>query len=548
MRLLLALVAALTLLPACAASPPPSALPSRESPDPRALAVDRLFARWARPDSPGCAVAVSEDGRVLHARGYGMADLEHGIALSPGTSFHVASVSKQFTALAVLMLAHEGRLSLDDDVRRHVPEVPAFGGARITLRHLLHHTSGLRDQWSLLRLAGFRPEDVITDADVLDIVSRQQELNFAPGEEHLYSNTGYGLLAIVVQRLTGKPLNDFASARIFGPLGLSGTHFHADHTSLVPGRSYGYERRGGDGYRLRNPPFDTVGASSLHSTPLDLVRWSDALADGRAAGPAVTALMIAPGRLADGTVLPYAAGLQIGSYRGLPTVEHGGADAGFRAEILRFPAQRLAIACTCNIAEARPQELAHSIADIYLEGRLAPRPEAPSMAADPARAGTYYNPRREEILRVEHRDNQLSITGVPLAPLAEGRFRLGTTEIAFRANGPRVTLERTPQGLPTVGYERVDPPHPTAADLAPIAGVYESPELDARYTLTVTGDTLSVRPPRTPARRLAPVSPDVFADDDGRVIHIVRAADNHVTGFTLSTGRVRRLRFVRRSG
>jgi CubicO group peptidase (beta-lactamase class C family) len=541
MRSFSVLALALALLPACAAAPPP-APPTALAGDARSAAVDGLFARWARPGSPGCSVAVSAGGRVAHARGYGLADLEHDVALSPGTSFHVASVSKQFTAFAVLLLEGEGRLSLDDDIRRHVPEVPTFGGARITLRHLLHHTSGLRDYLGMLRLGGFRPDDVITEADVLDVVARQEALNFPPGAEHLYSNTGYALLALVVRRVTGAPLGAYAAARLFGPLGLAGTHFHADHAALVPGRARGYERGPEDVFHASEPVFDTVGSTGLHSTALDLVRWSDALAAGRAGPSAVSAAMIRPGHLADGTALGYAAGLMVGSYRGLATVDHAGADAGFRAELLRFPAEKLAIAVLCNVAEARPVELARAIADIYLEGRLGPRPEAPAAAPDPARAGLYLDAQRDEVTRVSLRKHELVISGAPLVPLAGDRFRLGNAEVTFRAGA----LVRTVPGQRPVVFDRVTPAHPGAADLAPLAGDYDSPELATRYTLAVAPDGLVVRPRRLGEHRLVPLGADVFVDDDGRVLRVQRGEGGRVTGFTLSTARVRRVRFERR--
>ncbi|MFO0985337.1 MAG: serine hydrolase domain-containing protein, partial [Planctomycetota bacterium] len=198
--------------------------------------VDRLFARFDKPDSPGCAIAVVKDGQVVYEHGYGMANLDDGVPITADTVFHVASVSKQFTSFAVALLADQGKLSLDDDVRRYVPEVPDFG-AKITLRHLMHHTSGLRDQWSLLMLAGWRLEDVITESDILDLISHQRELNFPPGERHLYCNTGYTLLAIVVQRVSGRSLRAFAEDEMFEPLGMTSTHFHDDHRMIVKHRA-----------------------------------------------------------------------------------------------------------------------------------------------------------------------------------------------------------------------------------------------------------------------------------------------------------------------
>jgi CubicO group peptidase (beta-lactamase class C family) len=182
--------------------------------------VDRLFAEWDKPTSPGCALAVMKDGQIIHKRGYGMADLDHDVKITPATVFHAASMSKQFTAAAVLMLVQEGKLSLDDPVKKHVPEIPDFG-APIALHHLLHHTSGLRDQWDLLALAGWRYSlDLITDADVLAVLSRQKTLNFTPGSKHLYSNSGFTLLAQAVKRVSGQSFRSFTGNRLFSPLGM----------------------------------------------------------------------------------------------------------------------------------------------------------------------------------------------------------------------------------------------------------------------------------------------------------------------------------------
>src|SRR5258705_4506707 len=204
--------------------------------------VDEIFARFGKPDSPGCALSVIKDGQIVYKRGYGMSNLEYGIPISPSSIFHIASISKEFTAMAIVMLAQQGKLSLDDDVRKYVPEVPDFG-ERITIRHLIHHTSGLRDQWSLLELAGWREDDVITEGDILDLVSRQKALNFKPGEEHLYSNTGYTLLAVIVKRVSRQSLRDFADAEIFKPLSMTRTHFHDDQSMIVKDRTSAYQPR-----------------------------------------------------------------------------------------------------------------------------------------------------------------------------------------------------------------------------------------------------------------------------------------------------------------
>src|SRR5438067_4056189 len=228
-------------------------------------AVDRVFESWRDTDGPGCAVGVSRDGSVVYERGYGMANLETDTPIRPSSIFHVASVSKQFTAAAIMLLERDGKLSLDDNIRKYLPEIPDYG-IPITIRHLLTHTSGLRDQWDLLAFARGRfEEDRITEADVLDIVSRQTALNFKPGSEYVYSNTGFTLLGVIVKRVTGQSLRDFADERIFNPLGMTRTHFHDAYTMRVPGRTSASAPSSG-GWHVSIPNFDVYGATNLFTT------------------------------------------------------------------------------------------------------------------------------------------------------------------------------------------------------------------------------------------------------------------------------------------
>ena len=302
--------------------------------------VDKVFTKWDSTVSPGCALSVMKDGQIIYKRGYGMADLDHDVPINPETVFHVASVSKQFTAAAISLLAQEPKLSLDDDVRKYIKELPDFG-ATITIRHLIHHTSGLRDQWSLLSLAGWRrSHDLITDDDVLDLMSRQKDLNFKPGEKYLYSNTGYTLLAQIVRRVSGLSLREFTTNRIFKLLDMKSTHFRDDYQETVKHMAYGYrDGRGGNGYRLSVTNYDTVGATSLLTTVEDLAQWDENFYRPRVGGSELVEQQLQRGKLNSGKQLDYAFGLEHGKYRGLYTIDHDGGDAGYRADLLRFPEQ-----------------------------------------------------------------------------------------------------------------------------------------------------------------------------------------------------------------
>jgi CubicO group peptidase (beta-lactamase class C family) len=345
---------------------------------PANAAVDTIFARFG-PATPGCALSVLRAGEVVYARGYGMANLEHDIPITPASVFHVASVSKQFTAMAITMLAQEGRLSLDDDIRKHLPELHDFG-ATITLRHLLHHTSGMRDQWTLFSLAGWRGQDLKTDADVVLLAARQRDLNFQPGAEHLYSNTGYTLLGQVVKRVTGQSLRDWTTDNLFAPLGMQHTHFHDDYNMLVKNRTHGYAPAAG-GYRVSNPAYSTAGATSLFTTVLDMAQWDRNFRDRRVGGGAIDSLHTR-GRLNNGQEISYAFALMHGQHRGLRTVGHSGSDAGYRAQYTRYPDQGLSVVVFCNVSNADPGALARRVAEVYLADRFT---VAATAAGSPAR-------------------------------------------------------------------------------------------------------------------------------------------------------------------
>ena len=340
--------------------------------------VDQLFAAWDRPGSPGASIGIMQDGEIVHTNGYGEAQLEYGVPIMAETVFPVGSVSKQFTAFAVMLLADRGMLSLHDDIRVYLPELHDFGPT-ITIRQLIHHTSGLRTQWDLLSMAGWRLDDVVTQNQVMRLVERQRELNFEPGEEFLYCNTGYTLLAEIVSRVTGTPFPEFMRGEVFEPLGMDHSHFHDDHEMLVPNRAYSYGLAPDGGFRAMVMSIGTFGPGGLFTTVGDALRWMENLHRPRVGGPQVLEFMHQRGVLNSGDTIPYAGGLAIESYRGLPLIGHTGGYAGFTSFIGRFPDQGLAIAVFSNLGSFDPAAMARRVADLYLEGQF---PEVPETAAD----------------------------------------------------------------------------------------------------------------------------------------------------------------------
>lgn len=530
------------------AGAPPDSTPAR---------VDSIFARWDHVNSPGCAVGVSHEGEMVYQRGYGMSNMEHAIAITPHAIFHVASISKQFTAFSILLLEQEGKLSVSDDVRKYIPELPSYGKT-ITIDHLLHHTSGLRDQWDLLGLSDWRDDDLITEEDVMRVVPRQKELNFEPGDEYLYSNTGYTLLAVIVKRVSGKSLRDFADERIFRPLGMTSTHFHDDHTMIVPNRTQAYQPRREGGWAISIPVFDTYGATSLFTTVGDLLKWEHNFADAKVGGRALVAKFTTPGKLNDGMPITYARGVVVDEYRGLRTVGHSGADAGYRADVVRFPDQHLAVAALCNLTNINPSQLTRRVAAVYLGGRMAPvdtgagaRPVAVAQGELARYAGAYWSPRTEEVRRFEARGDTLFIrggAGTALTPVGDGRFVGPGRQVyrfGVRANAVK-ELSIEAEGQKPRVFDHLESFAPSAKQLASYAGRYYSDEIATAYDLVVRGDTLVAVSRRGAEYPLQPLSADIFQSRwSFGTVRFERDGKNRVTAMRVSTGRTRRLKFDR---
>jgi CubicO group peptidase (beta-lactamase class C family) len=327
--------------------------------------VDQLFAQWDRPDSAGCALGVVKDGQLIYRRGYGSANLESDTRISTDSVFYIASTSKQFTAASIMLLVREGKLSLDDDIRTYLPEIPRYSQP-ILVRHLVYQTSGLRDYLELMLYAGRSYEDEFDNADAVRWISMQKALNFEPGSKWEYSNSNYALMAEIVGRVTHSSLRRFAEDNIFKPLGMSHSHFDDDHRQIVKQRVISYEERAPGDLRQLIKSIDAVGDGNLLTTVEDLARWDRNFYDEAVGGKGFTKLMTTPGKLNDGTETRYAAGLMPETYRGVPVVHHAGGFLGFRTQLVRFPEQRMSVICLCNLGSINPVALSWQVADLYL--------------------------------------------------------------------------------------------------------------------------------------------------------------------------------------
>mgnify|MGYP002779651517 FL=1 len=535
--------------------------------DALARRADSVFQRFDRTDSPGCALGVYQDGRLRYARGYGMASLEHGVALTPRSVLDVGSISKQFTAMAILMLQQEGKLSLDDPIRKHVPELPPYAD-RITLRRALSQTSGLRDLYVAMAQTGrtFRGDTV----DALRVITRSAEPNYEPGARYLYTNSGWILAAQIVYRLTGQTLAQFAEARIFAPLGMRDTRYLADAAAVLPNAAEGYAPDTAGGFRLARSTYDgaIVGAGAVHTTIEDFGRWLDNYDAATVGGRDLLTAMTTPTLLTDGTparsgpTQAYALGLNVGTLRGLRVVGHGGSWAGYRGHFLRFPDQRVAVATFCNLTTSGPDSLARKVAGIYLADRMQPDSAAAwsdALAAAPVVAlpaatlaplvGVWRHVERGEVRRTRLAGDTLVELGGErrrLVPLGERRFRAEPgAELRFEGDGPvptRLVVRTTGE---TVTYVRADSAALAPERLAEYAGVYESDEVEATHRWALEKGQLVLYANDRRLGVLEPTYRDGFVRG-GTVIDVVRDRRGRVAGYAVEAGRVRHLRFTRR--
>jgi CubicO group peptidase (beta-lactamase class C family) len=539
---------------------------------PLGATIDPLLAKYSSPQSPGCAVGVYRAGDVLFAKGYGTASLELGVPIDAKTVFDVGSVSKQFTATAIMLLVGDGKLSLDDDVRRYVPDLPDYtrssskkSARAITIRDLLHHTSGLRAYPWLLAVSGFDYPDFVTEDDVRWLVIHQRALNFPTGTEYRYT-TGYFLLSLVVKKVTGTPLATFAKHHIFDPLGMTDTFILEDQAQVIPRRATAYKEEDGR-FVVDRIGRQVTGDGGVQTTLNDLARWDANFYDPKVGGKPWLEAMRARAKLDDGSEVPYGMGLELHGVNGVAVEEHDGEAAGYHASLLRVPSEHAAVAVLCNV-DANPSSLALKVATAIVPKLATPKDSGP--APTPADApitpaelspaiGAYADPVTLEIRTLA---------------LAEGRLELGFAlkggdhrELIARdaqhfsnqagtasyelvlasARGP-ARLLRTANGK-TQTFERFEPVTPSESRLAEYSGRYGSDELPRDMGVVLEGGTLHLAPWGRGARwTLIPVQKDVFTiDSDTGAVRFERDGRGRVSGFTISFLRASGMRWTRRS-
>jgi len=537
---LIALSAASFAVPACFAQQDASELNRK---------VDNIFAEFDKPDSPGCALGVIRDGEFVYKKGYGEGSLELSVPLTSQSVFYMGSVSKQFTAASVVLAAEQGYLSLDDDVRKYVPEIPVYGKP-ITLREMLHHTSGFRDILGLLLLAGRNFEDIHPTPELLDLLSRQKALNYVPGDEYLYSNTNFFLFSVIIKRATGKPLSQFAEENIFKPLGMTHTRFYDDHTVVVPGRVPAYEPLPDGGFRIDwSTNFDKIGDGGLMSSVDDLLLWDRNFYANKLGKGTLLKEMQTRGVLNNGKQIEYALGLFISTYRGLPIVEHGGALFGYRTELLRFPQQKFSVITLCNLGTSSPRHLANQVADLYLDAQLAPNtPTAASAKVDPQPfVGLYRSADSHSVLILSVAEGDLSVYGLRLKPLDATHFTSSEgLDMKFEAHeGKPLRLALYSADSAPQVFEKFQAIEPSSEDLVQYSGEYKSSELQATYHFAVKAGKLTLATNWQEPAALDPIIRDEFGGPFGTTFVFLRDAAGHITGCDLFAGRVRNIAFIK---
>jgi CubicO group peptidase (beta-lactamase class C family) len=532
-------------------------------PDEKTDKVDALFARWDTKDSPGCALAVVQNGRIIYKRGYGMANLELGVPITPQSVFYIGSVSKQFVAACIGLLFLQDKLNLDDDIRKYVPKIPDYE-TPITVQNLIHHTSGLRDYLTLLGIASI-DFGTYHEQDVLELIMRQKELNFRPGDEYLYSNSGYFMLSVIVHRASGKTLREFADEHIFKPLGMKNSRFHDDYTQLIKNRATGYFPAGKGQYKNFISTFDNVGSGGLFTSVEDLFFWDQNFYHHKVGGGELYDLMHTKGTLNSGEQLDYAFAIDIGSYKGLRTVEHGGALGGYRAALTRFPDQSFSVILLANLSSFNPSDLAHKVADIYLADKyLKKKTEEQAQEAKTIelpekelkdKVGLYISMESGASYRIRLVKGKLQFSGMGqklnLAAASKNVFIPtgipSSIKMEFEkpGEGKFMLLHIDQKGRPTQTYQKYERLKPSPGELEEYTGEYYSDELETTFRITLQKDRLRFTHRNAPAAAFTPATKDIFSVGNLRIL-FSRNTGGQIDAFVVNAGRVRNLRFLKK--
>ena len=533
-------------------------------PDSLSKKIDGLFSRWNSPNGPGCAIGIVRNDTLIYAKGYGTANLEYNIPITPETIFHTASVSKQFAAYSIVLLAKQGKLKLDDEIRQYLSWFPDLK-EKITIRHLLNHTSGIRDQWQLLAISGTRLDDVITQEHIIKVLSRQQALNFKPGEQYSYSNSGFTMLAEIVKAVTGQTLRKFTDSAIFKPLGMSATNFHDDYTEIVKNRAYSYERAGNGRFTNSILSYSNAGATSLFTNVIDMAKWISNLYYPKVGTAAEIRQLTQKGILNTGKELTYALGIGVSQYKGWKQYSHSGGDAGYRTFITAFPDLKMGFIVFSNVGDFNPVGKAYELVDLFIHD-TALNALAKTLAIDTSMS-TISNASFTNTFP----GNYLSDAGVQFNfPLRNNRIyweRFGRSDLLVRGEKDTFVVAQTPEVkfvfLTTASKDTIvnqywpdgermlmkytPSGNVTESQLRAYTGTYYCPELDVKYAIVLKGQELSLTSNKYEDSKLRTVGKNDFLTNYWWMNHlkILRDKKNNITGFEVNDNRIQHLKFIK---
>lgn len=530
-----------------------------------AAEIDKIFSEWNKPDAPGCALGVIKDGKLIYSRGYGVANFEYNIPISDSSVFRIGSTSKQFTAACIILLAQQGKLDLDDTLDKYYPDFPDYA-KKITIKHLLHHTSGIRDYLMVSLLKGIRDDDYYTDKELMSWMINQSDLNFEPGEEHLYSNTGYWLLGQIVNKAAGMSMAEYAKKEIFEPLGMTNTHFHDDHTLIVKNRAIGYTPGDNDDYKIYTTTLDIIGDGGIFTTVRDVKKWDDAFYNSKVLSKEFWDMMTKGGKLNNGDTIDYACGLLITEYKGLKEIRHGGAFVGYRAEIVRFPEQHLSVVVLANREDADPTRKAHKVVDVLLKDKLKvdkkttdteesePIVEENTTVYDLSQLVGNYEIQPGLQMKMSIKEDSLHVlqqwngSEYNIARTVGNTYQIpGVSSLSFTFSDLQEdqtqSLKIIQNGEATV-CKRKNEIDKTLIKTADYIGDYYSKELDVTYYVTAKGEGLLVSIKDNEPMELELYDKDQYTSMFG-LFRFQRAGEK-LTGFQLDAGRVKNLKFEKR--
>ncbi len=530
--------------------------------------VDALFEKYNSTTTPGIAVSVTKEGKALYQKGFGMANLEYGIPISEKTKFHVASLSKQFTAFMILKLEDEGLLSINDDVRNYIPELPDYGKT-ITIHHLLTHSSGIRDQWRLLELAGWRLDDVIKTEQVFKLITNQKELNFSPGDNFKYSNSGYTLLAIIVERLTKTSFANYAKQIIFEPLQMNHSFFYDDHEVMVPNRAYSYKKVN-DQLKKSNLNFATVGPTSLFTTIEDINKWAHNFKSKIVGNERIFQSMNQKAQKNDGSVSSYAKGQFVKNHKGLKMIYHSGSDAGYRCYFARFPELGYEFSVFANASYISAYDEIFKLIDHYLQDYY-PADENNAQANEPFQynddlfvklsqaemkkfEGTYFDREEKNYWKVQFKNDTLYCTGgilpedIKLHAVGKKNFKIKGTpydiSVNFKENDYKEPiLEFRIPDIMWLWLTKVK-----AVNTSDYLGSYYNEELNAEYHLIEKNNALYLTHQELDDIKIIPINEAYFSSNNRNFsnIRFKRNKMEKVVGFSISNGGIENIVFSKK--